>query len=523
MTISNSCYSNESSSDVHSLSTALYLTLAATITISFTFASVFIYRNSVTKFNASSSTESKDETVISDNQSCGIGVQHPSYQEYNGCIYLDYNATTPIFPEVTNAITPYISNRYGNPSSLHVYGKPCRDSVKEARKNIAKLINVTNIESILFTSCGTESDNRAIDIAIHHNKKKYDMINIKPHVIASKIEHPAVLCYLRLLEFRQLIDFTLIGVNEEGFVLLDDLQQALTEVTVLISIMHSNNEVGTIQNMKEISKIIAKYNSCHNHEILLHSDCAQSFGKVQVDVNMLSIDLVTIVGHKFGAPKGIAALYIREGIEIPILLSGGGQEFGKRSGTENVALIVGLGKASQIAFEESDRLLIHMLNMKKLFIETILNDYKVAFPKNSIEQSIKFNGPKKCYDSQHLLLAINMLSSIMKLTSNNNSNHTHPIATDNIIHQLPNTISISFKNIQAHELLGKLHDRVACSAGSACHSQDVGVQLSYVLEAMNVPPEFGLGTLRITLGRHSTRDEILRASKDIIHALKSIL
>ena len=231
-------------------------------------------------------------------------------EKYGGCIYLDYNATTPIFDEVFKAMKPYLTTCFGNPSSSHIYATPCKEAVKQARLHVAQLINTPNPENeIIFTSCGTEADNRAIDIAIAHFEFNGKNTGNVPHIVTSAIEHPAILAYLRYLNEKEEIDLTIVGVNTEGVVDVLGVYNSLNMSTALVTIMHSNNEVGTIQPIREISNGIKTFNKRSNSNILLHSDGAQSIGKVLIDVVAIGVDMLTIVGHKYGAPKGIAAIY----------------------------------------------------------------------------------------------------------------------------------------------------------------------------------------------------------------------
>ena len=240
-------------------------------------------------------------------------------EKYNSCVYLDYNATTPVFPEVGEAMLPFLTSCFGNPSSPHVFSKPCREAVASARTLVGALVNAPNpSNTILFTSCGSESDNWAIDIAVHHfHTQPNRTLTSLPHVISCITEHPAILSYLRVLESKGAITLTTLNVDSEGFLHLDDLRSALQINTALVSIMHSNNEIGTLQPIRDISRAIAQFNAAHAVEgahVLFHSDAAQSLGKVPVDVEVLGVDMLSIVGHKYGAPKGISALFVRDNI-----------------------------------------------------------------------------------------------------------------------------------------------------------------------------------------------------------------
>ena len=323
------------------------------------------------------------DTSITSVALVGLGVAHPAslLPENRHCVYLDYNATTPVFPEVTNVIIPFITTCFGNPSSSHVYAAVCRRAIETSRDQVGRLINAPNPQkTIFFTSCGSECDNRAIDIALHHYHKRRTPT---PRIITCAVEHPAVLLYLKHLQVQGTIDLKILGVNSEGVVKASDVRDHLTENTALVTIMHSNNEVGTIQPIKEISRYIHTFNNANQSnkqhrscDVLLHTDAAQSLGKVRVDVRSLGVDMVTIVGHKFGCPKGVASLYMREGIHWCPMLIGGGQEYGLRAGTENVAFIVALGAASQLALDEADELLLHMLTLK----QRIIAGLKAIFP-----------------------------------------------------------------------------------------------------------------------------------------------
>lgn len=273
-----------------------------------------------------------------------VGLSHKYTQcsELSKCIYLDYNATTPIFAEVAEAMEPYLWKCFGNPSSPHVFGKPCHDAVEVARAQVAVLIGANDPRRIIFTSCGSESDNRAIDIALHHYSTSTGLrldsngnASPLPHIVTSAIEHPAILNYLRALFKQGRIDLSVIPVSSTGIVDIETLLKSLRPTTALVTVMHSNNEVGTIQPIRTIAESIRAYNRLHDCDILFHTDAAQSMGKgLPVDCRSLGgVDMITLVGHKFGAPKGIAALYVASYVRLNPLLYGGGQEYGLRAGT----------------------------------------------------------------------------------------------------------------------------------------------------------------------------------------------
>jgi cysteine desulfurase len=473
-----------------------------------------------------------------------IGHPHPDHksmsEKYGGCIYLDYNATTPIFHEVFNEMKTYLTTCFGNPSSSHAYSAPSKEAMAQARMHIGSLINISNpLRDIYFTSCGTEADNRAIDIAIAHFKSRDQNNSIPrlPHIITCAIEHPAILAYLRLLEDKKAIGLTIVGVDAQGVVNVSEMVNSLCKSTALVTIMHSNNEVGTLQPIREISNSIKLFNKRSNSNILLHSDGAQSLGKVLIDVPTMGIDMLTIVGHKFGAPKGIAALYIREGIsasECPMLV-GGGQERGCRGGTENVPYIVALGEASRLALLESGDMLVHLLSLKHRLLTNLLG----AFERD--RDRVRLNGPIRANSPQEIAGDLKLLRVMMK--SDIRSSATGVVGSSSMdskriinkiaMEQLPNTISISFKNVKAQDIIASLSSTVACSAGSACHAVDKTKQssgggcsgevtdvISGVLLAMNVPRDFAVGTLRISFGRHSTMEEMDTAAVLIAQAVR---
>ncbi len=372
-------------------------------------------------------------------------------------VYLDYNATTPIDPLVAETMLPYIHSHFGNPSSSHYYGTLAKNAVENARKQIAHMLQC-ELDEIIFTSGGSESNNLAIRGIAFSKRKKGN------HIITSSIEHPAVseVCrYLELNGFR----ITYLPVDSFGLVDPQSVIDAITPQTILITIMHSNNEVGTIQPIDEISSITKSYG------ITFHTDCAQSIGKVNVTTGKSDIDLLSIAGHKFYAPKGIGALYIRSGIKLEKLIFGANHEMNMRAGTENVIEITGLGKASELVDEKLSQYIKHMKKMR----DNLENGLKEFFP------GIRING--------------------------------HPEK------RLPNTLSVSFKGLEANTILSELVN-IAASAGAACHSDSI--DLSTTLKAMNIPNEYGMGTIRFSTGRNTTEEEIDFALKEIKTVIEKI-
>ena len=403
----------------------------------------------------------------------GIGSPLPRAPEHGSCIYLDYQATTPVWPEVAAAAEPFLRYHWGNPSSGHAFARPCAAAVNSARESVATLIGAKPDE-ILFTACGSEADNHAIMGALEAEEARRRAQSggatptaPPPHVVTSNIEHPAIVECLEALKASGRLCVTYVAVDSEGLVAAGAVAAALTEHTILVSIMHSNNEVGSIQPVSEIAKGIAT--SAHPN-VLFHTDAAQSIAKVDVDVKALGVDLMTIVGHKFGAPKGVAALYIRSGVTLPKLLHGGGQEGGRRAGTECVVLLAALGEASRLAVAEAAPLRAHMRTTRDLLATLLIN----GLP----EGSTLVHGPA---DGAH---------------------------------RLPNTLSIGLREIKSSVLLARLSEKLAASAGAACHTTQASV--SSVLKAMDVPLEYAIGTLRLSTGRHTTEAEVREAAKLII-------
>ncbi|MBI5572755.1 MAG: cysteine desulfurase [Desulfomonile tiedjei] len=374
-------------------------------------------------------------------------------------IYLDYNGTTPLDPHVISAMRPYIEEEFGNPSSSHWYGIEPKRAVIKARRQVADLLNCTPDE-IVFTSGGTESNNHAILGAVFASGKT------PGHVVTSQVEHPAVLEVCRRLE-RLGHQVTYVPVDGSGMVDPGDVEAAIRPHTVLITIMHANNEVGTIQPIREIASIAG------DRGIVFHTDAAQSIGKIPTDVNDLGMDLLSVAGHKLYAPKGIGALYLRKGIQLEPFMLGASQEVGRRAGTENVAWIVGLGKACEIARENLQANMAHLRQTRDLLHQGL--------------------GAR--------------LGDIMRLNGHREQ-------------RLPNTLSVSFRGIEANRILEEIGLDVAASAGAACHSDHV--EVSHVLQAMKVPLEWAKGTIRLSTGRMTTVDEIARATEIVANAVTAL-
>ncbi|MBL8828916.1 MAG: cysteine desulfurase [Planctomycetaceae bacterium] len=359
-------------------------------------------------------------------------------------IYLDYNATTPLAPKVIAALEPFLRDGFGNPSSLHWAGIPARDAVEQARCQVAALLRCDATE-LVFTSGGTEANNYALKGAFFSQSLRKD----RPHFIITQIEHPAVTEPCRFLECLG-AEVTHIRVDGCGRVDPDDVRRAIRPGTVLVSVMHANNEVGTIQPIETLARI------AREHEVLMHTDAAQTVGKILVDVESLGVDLLTIAGHKLYAPKGVGALYVREGVELEPLLHGAAHEAGRRGGTENVLEIVGLGAACDLAKQWVD-------------------DPGLARLRDHFWQSLK-----KRFGERVVL-------------------NGHPE------HRLPNTLNVSFRGLVGSEILARMPE-VAASTGSACHAGSI--EMSPVLKAMGVSEAVGLGAVRFSLGRESTIAEV---------------
>lgn len=369
-------------------------------------------------------------------------------------VYLDYNATTPIDPSVAETMLPFINTHFGNPSSNHQFGNAARQGVENARLQVADMLGCS-ADEIYFTSGGTESNNLAIKGYAFANRNKGN------HIITSAVEHPAVLEVCKFLESKN-FELTILPVDKNGFVDFKGLKNAIRDSTILISIMHANNEVGTIQPIKEIAEI------AHSHNIALHTDAAQSIGKINVDVSALDVEMLSIAGHKLYAPKGVGALYIRRGVLLEKQSHGANHERNLRPGTENVLEIVGLGKACEMVKCNIDKYAVYLKEMRDLLEREI----------RKVLPNVKING-----DLQQ---------------------------------RLPNTSSVSFPGIAANEVLSRVGN-IAASAGAACHAENVNI--SHVLSAMHVPLEYAKGTLRFSTGRMTTKNEIMEAVAQITKAV----
>ena len=359
--------------------------------------------------------------------------------------YFDNAATTAVREEVLKEMIPYFTINYGNPSAIYQVGREAKRGMDKARQRVADAINC-NMHEIYFTSCGSESDNLAIKGVAYANKEKGN------HIITTKIEHHAVLNSCQTLE-RQGFKVTYLNVDENGTVNIQELLNSITETTILISIMFANNEIGTIEPIEKIGKIARDKN------ILFHTDAVQAIGNVRIDVQKLNVDLLSMSGHKFYGPKGIGALYVKDGVNFEKIQDGGHQEKNKRAGTENVAEIVGLGKAIELIYDEFDQY------NKKL---RDLRDYYFSEVEKKIPD-IKINGDRE--------------------------------------NRLPGNANVSFKGVNAQKLLFSLDELGICaSAGSACATGSL--LPSHVLSAMGVPEIFASGTLRTTFGMENTKEDI---------------
>lgn len=360
-------------------------------------------------------------------------------------VYLDNNATTKTDERVLQALLPYFTEHYGNPSSIHRIGQEVRKAVEDARETIVKILGIEASE-LIFTSGATEANNMAIKGYARTHKEKGN------HIITSQIEHESVLQTCKILE-EEGFEVTYLPVDADGIVKLDDLKNAIKKETILITIMHANNEIGTIQPVEEIGKIAKE------HKIAFHVDAVQTVGKISVKPKLIGADMISFSGHKFYGPKGIGGLYIKKGLKVGKLLTGGHQERTRRPGTENTPGIVGMAKALEIAAETMEE------EFKR---EKELRDYFESYIKENIPEII-FNGHRE--------------------------------------KRLPGTLSITIKYVEGESILLNLDLKgIAVSSGSACTSGSLDP--SHVILALGVPIEFAHGTIRFSLGRYNTKEEI---------------
>jgi len=378
--------------------------------------------------------------------------------ENNLPIYLDYNASTPICEEAGEAMKNIITECFGNPSSDHVFGRMANEKVELARKKVSNLLGCKSTE-IVFTSGGTESNNWAIKGAAFANKHKGN------HIITSQIEHPAVIEVCKYLQ-KCGFEVTYLPVDRYGTVSVKDVEDSITEKTILVSIMHANNETGAIQPIEEIGKITKQ------RGVLFHVDAAQSIGKIYVDVEKLGVDFLSVAAHKLYGPKGVGALFVKEGVPLEKFMHGANHERGFRAGTENVIEIVGFGEAAEVVRINFEKNVFHMQETRDILKDMIL--------KSGVDCIV--NGySQNC---------------------------------------LPNTLSISFKGVLASDILKALPE-IAASSGSACHSGCV--DYSTVLKAMNVPSEYALGTLRLSTGKNLSKGDVVDVSNLIIKAVRELI
>lgn len=360
-------------------------------------------------------------------------------------IYFDHAATTPVREEVIKEMIPYFGVQYGNASAMYSLGRDSKKAINKARGQVAVAINC-NANEVYFTSCGSESDNLAIKGVAYANKDKGN------HIITSKIEHHAVLDTCKTLE-KQGFKVTYLNVDENGFVDLQELVNSITPNTILISIMFANNEIGTIEPIEKIGEIAKQRN------IVFHTDAVQAIGNVRIDVKKLNIDMLSMSGHKFYAPKGVGALYVRNGVKFNKLQDGGEQENNKRAGTENVAEIVGLGKAIELIYDEYEEYSDKLKNLRDYFFEEVRKNIP----------NVKING--------------------------------------DLENRLQGNANISFKGMNGSEILLKLDEAGICaSSGSACSTTNP--MPSNVLTAIGLNQEFLDGTLRLSFGKDNTKEEV---------------
>ena len=380
-------------------------------------------------------------------------------------IYLDHNATTPVHPQVLEAMIPYLTEQFGNGSSIHTYGREARNAIDDAREQVAALINAKSPSEIVFTSTGTEADNYAIKGLAELQQSR----NSGNHIITSSIEHHAVLHTCQYLE-KHGFEVTYLPVDRYGRIQLDDLREAIRDTTILISIMHANNETGTIEPIAEICEI------AQERRVPVHTDAVQSVGKLPVDVQALGINMLSLSAHKIYGPKGIGVLYLRRGTRLENLLHGGSHERNRRAGSENVPSIVGLGEAAALAKKEREANVEHLEQLtdklRQGLHERINYIHENSYPENS----------------------------------------------------LPGTLNISFEYIEGESLILRLDMEGICvSTGSACTSGSM--EPSHVLAALGLPPRLAQGTVRFSLGKDNTEaeiDEVIEKVPKIVEQMRGM-
>ncbi len=374
-------------------------------------------------------------------------------------LYLDYNATTPLAPSVQEAMQPFLMDHYGNPSSDHALGQHCQVAVEQAREQIATLLGAQPAE-IVFTSGGTESNNLAL---------KGVMCSDSPtgsgHLIISSLEHPAIVAPANYLD-RCGCELSVVNCNDAGVVTPEAVDQLIRPETRLVSVMHANNEIGTIQPIAEIAQV------CRERGVLLHTDAAQSIGKIPTHVDELAVDLLTIAGHKLYAPKGVGVLYVRDGVQLEPFMHGASHEAGRRAGTENVAYLVGLGQAAVLASNDLIGLQSRLGNLRDLLWEQLAA---------GIGGGLTANGAAA--------------------------------------HRLPNTLSVNFPEVIGSELLAMV-PQLCASTGAACHSGETTV--SSTLAAIGLPAEIARGTVRLSLGRGTSEQDVTQAAQWLVAAWQQL-
>lgn len=376
-------------------------------------------------------------------------------------IYMDHAATTPVRNEVLKAMQPYLSKKFGNPSSLHFSGQEAKHALEESRAKVAGIIN-TKPSEIIFTSGGTEANNLALIGTAFANRSK------GKHLITTKIEHHAILDVCKWLE-KQGFDITYLPVDKQGMIDTTKVEDAIRSETILVSIMHANNEIGTIQDIAEIGKI------CREKGVYFHTDAVQAVGKIPIDVNKMNIDMLSMSSHKLYGPKGVGALFVKSGVKIESVIHGGGQEFGLRSGTENIPGIVGFAKAAELAKKEMRQESKRLITLRDRLIKGLLK----------IENSWLNGHPTK---------------------------------------RLPNNVHLCFKFIEGEALVLSLSDLgIAASTGSACSSKSL--EPSHVLLALGLKHEEAHGSLRLTLGRYNSKEDVdyvVKGLPGIVNKLRKI-